>query len=134
MEDVLNLYERPLDPKEPVVCWDERPVQLLGEVRPPRLADAPGKILRRDNEYERKGTANVFCVVEPKAGRHLNSVTSNRCGLVTGERMKQIADAYPDAKTIHLVMDNLSTQRNGARRADVGAFHAALHADPRELA
>lgn len=109
MEDVLNLYEKPLDPKEPVVCLDERPVQLLAEVRDPIPADRPGTILKRDNEYKRQGTANIFCVVEPKAGRHLNTVTKNRSGLSTARKLAQILDAYPRTRTIHLVMDNLNT-------------------------
>ena len=69
MEDVLATYERPLDESEPVVCLDEKPVTLHGEVRPAQAA-APGRIARRDSEYKRCGTANVFCAVEPKAGRH----------------------------------------------------------------
>ncbi len=69
MEDVLAVYEKPYDATEPVVCLDEKPVSLHADVRPPQAA-TPGKIAKRDSEYERCGTANVFCVVEPKAGRH----------------------------------------------------------------
>ena len=69
MEDVLETYEKPYDPVEPVVCLDEKPVTLHADVRPPSPA-RPGREARRDNEYERRGTANVFCAVEPKAGRH----------------------------------------------------------------
>ena len=65
MEDVLAVYERPYDPAEPVVCLDEKPVTLHGDVRPP-MAAAPGKVAKRDNEYKRCGTANVFSAVEPK--------------------------------------------------------------------
>ena len=70
MEDVLATYERPYDPKQPVVCVDEKPVSLHADVRPGSAA-APGREARRDNEDKRNGTANVFCAVEPKAGRHL---------------------------------------------------------------
>jgi hypothetical protein len=66
MEDVLETYEKPYDPAEPVVCVDEKPVTLHADVRPASPA-APGGEARRDNEYERRGTANVFCAVEPKA-------------------------------------------------------------------
>ena len=76
MEDVLALYERPYNPKEPVVCLDEKPVSLHADVRPPRPA-RPGRIARRDNEYRRCGTANLFAVVEPKAGRHFTGATIN---------------------------------------------------------
>jgi len=69
MEDVLALYEKPLSEEEPVVCVDEKPVVLHADVRPPRSM-RPGRVLRRDSEYKREGTANVFCGVEPKAGRH----------------------------------------------------------------
>jgi hypothetical protein len=67
MEDVLELYERPLSEKEPVVCMDEKPVVLRAEVRQPRPM-RPGRILRHDCEYVRRGMANAFCGVEPKAG------------------------------------------------------------------
>lgn len=109
MEEVLDLYEKPLNPKEPVVCLDERPVQLLGEVRTPILADKPGTILKRDSEYERRGTANVFCAVEPKGGRHFTKVTRNRKGPAFARMVRKIARAYPQAETIHLVVDNLNT-------------------------
>ena len=69
MEDVPEVYERPYDPQEPVVCLDEKPVTLHADVRPASPAK-PGREARQDNEYKRNGTANVFCTVEPKAGRH----------------------------------------------------------------
>ena len=72
MEDVLEVYERPYDPHEPVVCLDEKPVTLHADVRPTSAAK-PGREARRDNEYERCGTANVFCAVEPKAAVILRS-------------------------------------------------------------
>ena len=75
MEEVLAVYEKPLSEKEPVVCVDEKPVVLHREVRPP-VAMKPGRVARRDSEYERRGTANVFCGVEPKAGRHFTKVQS----------------------------------------------------------
>jgi hypothetical protein len=71
MEDLLTLYERPLDAAEPVVCLDEKPVQCLDDKR--RTIRVRNGSYRRDYEYVRRGTANVFCVVEPKAGRHFTS-------------------------------------------------------------
>src|SRR5882757_1596150 len=69
MEDVLEVYERTYDLQEPVICLDEKPITLHADLRPASPA-VPGREARRDNEYERRGTANVFCAVEPKAGRH----------------------------------------------------------------
>jgi len=109
MEDVLTLYEKPLNREEPVVCLDEKPVQLLDDARDPILADRPGTIFKRDYEYVRGGTANVFCAVEPKAGQHFTRVTKNRKGPEFAKMVSRIARAYPERKTIHLVMDNLST-------------------------
>ncbi len=68
----------------------------------------PGQEARQDNEYERRGTANVFSVVEPKAGRHFNRVTPNRSGQEFAHVLRSVADQYPTARTIHLVMDNLN--------------------------
>jgi len=75
MEGLLTLYEKPLDPKEPVVCLDEKPVQCLDDKR--RTVRVRSGSYRRDYEYIRRGTANVFCVVEPKAGRHFTRATRN---------------------------------------------------------
>lgn len=109
LEDLLRLYARPLNPREPVVCLDERPVQLRDDARPSIPADRPGTVFKRDSEYVRKGTANVFCVTEPKAGRHMTTVTRNRKGPQFAKMARRIAAAYPRVKTIHLVMDNLNT-------------------------
>ena len=107
MEDVLRVYERPYDPSEPVVCLDERPVQLLDDVRDStRRADGT---LRRDYEYRRCGTANIFCAVEPRAGRHFTKATATRNRFEFAKFVRQVVKAYPNAKKIHLVMDNLST-------------------------
>jgi hypothetical protein len=110
MEDVLQTYEQPYDPQEPVVCLDEKPVTLHADVRAPSPAQ-PGREARRDNEYKRCGTANVFCVVEPKAGRHFTFPTPDRSGFEFAQVAVSLALAYPAAKTIHLVMDNLNSHR-----------------------
>ena len=110
MEDVLEVYERSYDPKQPVVCVDEKPITLHADVRPASPAK-PGREARRDNEYERRGTANVFCAVEPKAGRHFTYPTPDRSGFEFARVAIDLALAYPDAETIHLVMDNLNIHR-----------------------
>jgi transposase len=108
MEDVLEVYERPHDPQQPVVCLDERAVQLRGDKRQGSPAK-PGRPARFDYEYVRLGTANVFCVVEPLAGKHITRVTPNRGGAQFAKTLMLIARRYPTAKTIHLVMDNLNS-------------------------
>jgi transposase len=118
MEEVLAVYEKPLSEQEPVVCVDEKPVVLHQEVRPP-LAMKPGRVARRDSEYERCGTANVFCGVEPKAGRHFTKVTAHRSSPRFAEYLRRIVWRYPKARTIHLVMDNLNSH---TRKALVGRF------------
>src|SRR5437588_13066953 len=107
MEDVLEVYERPQDPEEPVVCVDEKPVTLHADVRAPSPA-VPGREARQDNEYERCGTANVFCAVEPKAGRHFTFATPDRSAFQFAQVAAELALKYWDATTIHLVMDNLN--------------------------
>jgi hypothetical protein len=107
MEDVLERYEKPYDPAQPVVCLDEKPVTLHADVRPASPA-APGREARRDNEYERRGTANVFCAVEPKAGRHFTFATPDRSAFEFAQVACQLAMQYPKAETVHLVMDNLN--------------------------
>ena len=118
MEEVLALYEKPLSEKQPVVCIDEKPVVLHQDVRPP-LPMRPGRIARRDCEYQRCGTANAFCGVEPKAGRHFTRATPDRSSPQFADYLLAIAEYYPAADTIHLVMDNLSSH---TRKAVVERF------------
>jgi transposase len=110
MEDVLETYERPYDPAEPVVCLDEKPVTLHADVRPTSPA-APGREARQDNEYKRCGTANIFCAVEPKAGRHFTFATPDRSSVEFAQVAAELALQYPEARTIHLVLDNLNIHR-----------------------
>ena len=107
MEDVLALYEKPYRSAEPVICLDEKPVSLHADVRPCRPM-RPGHIARRDNEYKRGGTANIFAVVEPKAGRHFTCATTNRSGAQFALVIQDLIAAYPFACKILLVMDNLN--------------------------
>jgi hypothetical protein len=100
MEDVLEVYEWPYDPDQPVVCVDEKPITLHADVRQTSPV-APGREARQDNEYKRCGTANVFCAVEPKAGRHFTFPTPDRSGFEFAQVAVGLALAYPTAKTIH---------------------------------
>ena len=109
MEDVLDTYERSLSHKEPVVCLDEKPIQLLKNINSTSRITRRGKPRRKDYEYKRKGTANAYCIVEPKRGRHMVKTTKNRKSDQFAEVMRDIGRAYPNAKKIHIVMDNLST-------------------------
>ncbi len=114
MEEVLDLYEEPYDPLFPVVCFDERPCQLLAEVREP-LPVVPGVSERRDHEYERGGMAHVLMAFEPLAGRREVEVTERRRGKEFAEMVRRLAEeAYPHAERIRLVCDNLSTHTAAA--------------------
>ena len=113
MEDVLKVYEKPLTERAPVVCLDEKPVVLHEDTRPP-VRMRPGQVARRDYEYKRCGTANVFCAVEPKAGRHFTRPTPTRKSPEFADFLLEIAASYPKADTIHLVLDNLSTHSRKA--------------------
>jgi len=108
MEDVLRLYARPHDETQPVVCLDERPVVLRGSSRD-GIPMQPGSPARIDYEYVRKGTANIFCIVEPKTGRRLTHATLDRRGGKLAKALNRIARRYAKAARIHLVVDNLST-------------------------
>jgi transposase len=119
MEDILDLYERPLDRREPVVCLDERPVCLHSEKRSRRQAK-PGKPTRYDYEYVREGTANVFCAIEPLAGKHITKVTRSRKGSEFAKMLADLSRRYPKARTIHLVVDNLSTHSRTSLVAHFG--------------
>lgn len=105
---MLKLYSAPLKSDEPVVCIDERPVQLLDHKRP-QIPARPGQCARTDYEYKRRGTANVFAIVAPKAGVHLTHATPDRKGKNYAKALQRIARRFPKAKKIHLVQDNLSS-------------------------
>jgi hypothetical protein len=108
MEQVLDIYERPYDPDYPVVCFDERPCQLLGDILMP-IPMKPGRVKRQDYEYERNGTCVVLMAVEPLAGRRVITVTERRTKKDYAEFIKALAASYPDANKIVLVQDNLNT-------------------------
>lgn len=109
MEDVLEVYKRPYDPKRPVVCLDETSKQLIGETRTPVPA-APGQVAHYDCEYVRNGVANIFMIFEPLAGQRDVEVTVRRTKKDYAQCLRKLSDErYPDAEIIVLVQDNLNT-------------------------
>ena len=141
MEDVLEVYTRPYDPEWPQVCLDECSKQLVAETRSPLPAE-PGQAERFDCEYERCGTANLFMLFEPLAGKRHVEVTERRTAVDFAHVVRDLADVhYPAAKKIVLVMDNLNTHRPAVpgvcTRGGASAGRAAgnpLHAQARQLA
>lgn len=114
MEDVLDVYHRPYDPKRPLVCMDETSKQLVAETRAP-IAAQPGQPRRFDYEYERKGTANIFMFAEPLRGRRWVPVTERRTRIDWALAVRDMLDVrYPDADVVCLVMDNLNTHSIGS--------------------
>ena len=109
MEDVLDAYHKPYDPREPLLGMDELSKQLLAHTRPRRPCRI-GQVARTDYEYRRHGTRNVFVMTEPKAGKRWLQVTRRRGRQEFAVFMKDLADTlYPKARRIHVVLDNLNT-------------------------
>jgi hypothetical protein len=113
MEDVIQTYLRPYDPRYPVVCFDEASKQLFGEVAPPQPAQ-PGQPARVDAEYERKGVCNLFMMCEPLRGWRHVKVTPRRTRLDYAACVRELVEVhYPKAELIRLVQDNLNTHSGG---------------------
>jgi hypothetical protein len=111
MEDVLEVYMRPYDPRRPVICVDEATKQLIADIAPP-VPIAPGRPARHDYEYERRGTANLFMQCEPLTGRRHVKVTDRRTNEDFARLLRDLSDVhYPDAEVIVLVLDNLNTHK-----------------------
>jgi DDE superfamily endonuclease len=109
MEDVLEVYTRPHDPRRPQVCLDETSRQLLAEVTAP-VPVTPGRPVRQDYEYERRGVCNVFVVCEPLRGWRHVTVSEWRTRIDWAHCIKDLLDVhYPDAERVVLVQDNLNT-------------------------
>ena len=114
MEDVLDLYAEAPDPKRPVVCFDESPTQIIGEVRLPIPAE-PGQLERYDCEYKRNGTANLFIFLDVHRPWRKVKVTNNRAAVDFATCMRELTDVhFPKAERIRVVLDNLSTHSAGA--------------------
>ncbi len=111
MEEVLDLYAEPYDPKRPVVCFDETSTQLLAETQP-ALPAQPGHPLRQDYEYRREGTRNLFLACEPLAGWRHVAITERRTMQDFAQQMRWLVDeAYPEIAVVRVVLDNLNTHR-----------------------
>ncbi len=110
MEDLLRLYAKPYNPQEPVLCFDEKSKQLIAETRPSRNTKA-GTPRRKDYEYRRNGTRNIFVTTEPKGGHREVTVTAHRKRPDFAREIKRITELsrYETADTIHIVLDNLNT-------------------------
>ena len=114
MEDILDVYTRKHDKKYPLVCADECPRQLIGEVRTPIPAE-PGKTIRFDTEYKRNGTCEIFMFAAPLEGWRRAEVTEQRTKTDWGHQIKKLVTVdFPDAEKIVLVHDNLNTHTIGA--------------------
>ena len=114
MEDVLDVYKRPYDPRRPNVCLDETSKQLIGETRTPVPA-CPGQPARYDYEYKRNGVANLFMIFEPLIGKRHVKVTQRRTKIDWAYCVREMVDQiYPDAEKIVLVMDNLNTHNKSS--------------------
>ncbi len=111
MEEVLDVYHRPFDPRRPLVCLDETSKQLIGEVAEPVPAE-PGQPERIDYEYTRNGTANLFMISEPLVGwRHVEVTERRTARDFAGVVRWLVEEVHPDAEKIVLVMDNLNTHK-----------------------
>ena len=114
MEDVLDLYAEAPDPTHPVVCFDESPTQLIGEVRQPIPAE-PGQLERYDCEYRRNGTVNLFVFLDAHRPWRMVKLTARRTAEDYAQCMRELVDLhYPQAECIRVVQDNLSTHSAGA--------------------
>jgi DDE superfamily endonuclease len=133
MEDVLDAYTRPYDPRRPQVCLDETSRQLLGEVAAP-LPVAPGQPAREDYEYVRGGVCNVFLVCEPLRGWRHVTVSDRRTRADFAHCIKELVDVhYPQAERIVLVMDNLNTHTPASLYEVFAPAEAKRLADKLEL-
>ena len=111
MEAILKLYQLPYDARHPMVCFDEKSVQLLAQITQP-LPPRPSHPARQDYEYRRNDTRNLFVLAEPKAGFRQVLVTSRRTKVDFARMMRYLVDGlYPEAEYIDVVMDNLNTHR-----------------------
>ena len=114
MEDVLDLYAEPPDPKRPVVCFDESPTQLIGEARQP-IPAAPGRPERFDYEYRRNGAVNLFVFLDAHRSWRRVKVTGHRTADEFALCMRELVDVdFPEAERIRVVLDNLSTHTAAA--------------------
>jgi len=125
MYELLELYARPYDAREPVICLDEKSKQLLRETRRP-LGAKPGTLGKVDYEYERAGTCNIFVAVEPRGQRRITQVTARRTKIdFVGFVCRMLRNGYSHARKVHLVMDNLNTHLRESFEEVLGVKTAA---------
>jgi hypothetical protein len=137
MEHILDLYQRPYNPRRPLVCFDEKSVQLLADIRA-SFGVQSGKVRRQDYEYKRNGTRNLFLFVEPFAGFRHVLVTKQRTKRDFAFVMRYLVDMlFPDVDCIDVVMDNLNTHHYhslveffGKTEADRIMSHIEFHFTP----
>jgi len=133
MENVLEVYHRPHDPKRPVVGMDEQPKQLIGETRTP-LSCKPGSVTKVDYEYRRHGVASVWMFCEPLTGWRTVNVTERRTAIDWAHQMRELVDVhYPDAERITVVLDNLNTHEKASLYAAFEPAEARRIAEKLEL-
>lgn len=113
MEQILDLYEQPYDPKRPLICIDERPCQLLGDVLVP-LPMQPGKPKREGYQYKRKGVCTIFIAFEPLTGWRFVQVRQQRTKQDYALFMLAVAKHFAQAVTIRVIQDNLNTHNPGS--------------------
>lgn len=125
MYRLLDLYKMPYNPKQPVVCMDEKSKQLLDNNRQP-IAARPGSPEKYDYEYKRKGTCNIFVAVAPKAGKHIAKVTDTRTKSDFAYFMEDLIEIhFPEAEYIQIVLDNLNTHFEGSLLETLGKRRTA---------
>ncbi len=113
MELVLDTYKQPYHPEFPVICMDESPKQLIKETRQ-SITSKPGSLAKFDYEYERCGVCNIFLASEPLAGKRFVKITKRKTKQEWASFLEYIANEYPNAERITLVMDNLNTHKPGS--------------------
>lgn len=137
MEDVLQVYEKPYNSQKPVVCLDEKPVPLFGN-KFEKIPYSPGEIGKKDYQYTRDGSVNVYCAVEPLKGSYINKVTDNRKKPEFAKFLNDLNNKYKTAEKIVLVMDNLNTHNKtsliefyGKEKADILWNRFEIHYTPK---
>ena len=124
MERILDLYNRPYDPEYPVVCFDERPCYLIGNVVE-GLCMTSGQVAKEHYAYEKNGSCSILAMIEPKTGKRFSQIRRKRRKIEFAKFMKRLAQLYPNAKKIIVVLDNLNTHNESAFYENFSAEEAA---------
>lgn len=124
MERILEIYNRPYDPRYPVVCFDERPCFLIGDLVE-GLAMKSGQVAKEHYAYEKKGACTTLAMIEPKTGKRFSQIRRKRRKKEFAKFMKKLAALYPDAVKIIVILDNLNTHNESAFYENFSAEQAA---------